>query len=67
MNLEALEHLSFNVLDVSELAPTSHIAVFRGALNLYNEFFHQPELVPVFFPKVLFANVRSLFLPILGS
>ena len=62
-----LEHLFFNVFDVGELAPTSHIAVFRGALNFHNEFFHQPELVPVFFPKVLFANVRSLFLPVLGS
>jgi hypothetical protein len=50
----------------SELAPTSHIAVFRDTLNLHNEFFHQPQLVPVFFPEMLFANVRSLFLPVLG-
>ena len=34
VNLETLEHLSFNVFDVVELAPTSHIAVFRGPLNL---------------------------------
>jgi len=51
--------------DVGELTPTSHIAVFRGALNLHNEFFHQPQLVPVFFPEMLFANVRSLLLPVL--
>ena len=51
----------------SELAPTSDIAVFTGALNLHNEFFHQPRLVPVFFPEMMFANVRRLFLPIFGS
>ena len=28
VNLEALEHLFFNVFDVGELTPTSHIAVF---------------------------------------
>jgi hypothetical protein len=70
VNLEALEYLFFNffnVFDVGELTPTSHIAVFRRALNLHDEFFYQPELVPVFFPKGLFANVRSLFLPVLGS
>jgi hypothetical protein len=50
-----------------ELAPTSDIAVFRCALNLHNEFFDQRELIPVFFPEVLFANVRRLFLPVLGS
>jgi hypothetical protein len=67
VNLETLEHLFFNVFDVGELAPTSHIAIFRDPLNLHNEFFHQPKLVPVFFPEMLFANVRSLFLPVLGS
>jgi hypothetical protein len=66
VNLEALKHLFFNVFDVDELTPTSYIAVFRGALNLHNELFHQPQLVPVFFPEMLFANVRSLFLPVLG-
>jgi hypothetical protein len=34
------EHLFFDVFDVGELAPTSDIAVFTGALNLHNEFFH---------------------------
>jgi hypothetical protein len=67
VNLETLEHLFFNVFDIGELAPTSHIAVFRDTLNLHNEFFHQPQLGPVFFPEMLFANVRSLFLPVLGS
>jgi hypothetical protein len=28
LNLEALERLFFDVLDISELAPTSHIAVY---------------------------------------
>ena len=59
-NLEALEHLFFDVFDVSELAPTSHITVFRRALNLYDRLFHQPKLVRVFFPEMLFANVSSL-------
>ncbi len=67
MNLETLEHLSFNIFDVGELAPTSHIAVFRGTLNLHNEFFNQSQLIPVLFPEMLFANIRSLFLPVLGS
>src|SRR5208283_5308330 len=67
LNLETLKHLFFNIFDVGELAPTSYIAVFSSTLNLHNEFFHQPKLVQVFFPKMLFANVRSLFLPDLGS
>jgi hypothetical protein len=58
--------LEFNLFDIGELAPTSHIAVFRHTLNLHNEFFHQPQLVPVFFLEMLFANIRSLFLPVLG-
>jgi len=65
-NLEALEHLFFAVFDVSELAPPSHITVFRRALNLYDKLFHQPQLVRVFFPEMLFANVSSLFLPVLS-
>jgi hypothetical protein len=67
VNLETLNHLFFTSFDVGELGPTSHIAVFRGALNLNDEFFHQSQLLPVFFPEVLFADVRSLFLPVLGS
>ena len=67
MRLEALEHLFFYVFDVGEQVPTSDIAVFTGALKLQNEFFHQPPLVPVFFPKMMLANVRRLFLPVLGS
>ena len=66
MRLEALEHLSFNVFDVGEPAPTSDIAVFRCTLNFDNKFFHYPPLVPVFFPEMLLANVRRLLLPSLG-
>ena len=55
MSLEALEHLFFDVFDIGELAPASHVAVF--ALNLHNEFFHQAQHLPVFFPEMLFANV----------
>jgi hypothetical protein len=66
MRLEALEHLFFYVFDAGEPVPTSDIAVFTGTLNLQNEFFHQPPLVPVFFPQMLLANVRRLFLPVLG-
>ena len=40
MRLKALEHLFFNVFDVSEQVPTSDIAVFTGTLKLQNEFFH---------------------------
>jgi hypothetical protein len=67
VHLEARKHLFFNVFDVGELAPPSDIAVFAGALELHNEFLHQPQLVPVFLPEVLLANVRRLFLPILSS
>jgi hypothetical protein len=67
MHLKALEHLFFNVFDVGELDPTSDIAVFMGTLKLHNEFFHEPPPVPVFFPEMLLANVRRLFLPVLGS
>ena len=66
MCLEVREHLFFNVFDVGEAVPTSDIAVFTVTLKLQNEFFHQPPLVPVFFPKMLLANVRCLFLPVLG-
>jgi hypothetical protein len=66
-SLEALEHLCFDVFDVSELAPTSHVTVFGRTLDLYNKLFHQRQLVPVFFPKMLFAKLSSLYLPILGS
>jgi hypothetical protein len=38
VHVEALEHFFFDVFDVSELAPTSDIAVFTGALKLHNEF-----------------------------
>ena len=67
MRLQALEHLFFNVFDVGEQVPTSDIAVFTDTLKLQNEFFHEPELVPVFFPQMLLADVRRLFLPILSS
>jgi len=62
MRLEALKHLFFDVFEVSELAPTSHVAVFRCSLNLHNKFFYQLQPVPVLFPEMLLANVRRLFL-----
>jgi hypothetical protein len=49
-SLETLEHLFFDMSDVSELAPTSWVTVFGKALDLYDKFFHQRQLVPVFFP-----------------
>jgi hypothetical protein len=49
-SFEPLEHLFFDVFDVSELAPPSHITVFRWALNLYDKLFHQPQLCPGIFP-----------------
>jgi hypothetical protein len=66
LSLEALEHPFFDAFNVSELAPTSRIAVFGRALNLYDKLFHQAELVRVFLPQMLFAELRSLFLPVLG-
>jgi hypothetical protein len=56
----------FNILDVGEPVSTSDIAVFTGTLKLQNEFFHWRPLVPVFFPEMLLANFRRLFLPALG-
>ena len=41
-------------------APASDIAVFAGALNLHNEFLHQPQLVPVFFPEMEQAGLRRV-------
>jgi hypothetical protein len=64
--LESLEHLLFDVFDVSELDPTSNITAFRRALNLYDKLFHQPQLVRVFCLQMRFANVRGLSLPMLG-
>ena len=63
LSLQTLEHLLFDVFDVSELAPTSDIRVISGTLNLYDKLFHQLQLVRVFFPEMLFANVSSLHLP----
>src|SRR5215475_13414816 len=56
LKLEALEHLFCDAFDVSELAPTSHITVFRRALNLYDKPFNQPKLVRVFFPENAFCK-----------
>jgi hypothetical protein len=63
MRLEARQHLLFNVFYIGELAPMNDVAVFAGTLKLHNEFLHQPQLVPVFFPEMLFADFRRLFLP----
>jgi hypothetical protein len=67
LSLEAPEHLFFDVFNVSELAPTGHVRVFGRALNLYDKLFDQPQFVRVFFPEMLFAKLRSLFLPVLGT
>ena len=67
VRLETRKRLLFNVFYICELAPTSDIAVFAGTLKLHNEFLHQPQLVTVCFPEMLFANVRRLFLPVFGS
>ena len=64
-DLEPLEHLLFDVFDVSELGPTTKITAFRRTLDLYDKLFHQLQLVRVFFPQMLFANVRSLSLSML--
>jgi hypothetical protein len=61
VNVEALEHLSFDFFDVGELTPTSDIAVFAGTLKLHNEFLHQPKRVPIFLPEMLFANLGGFW------
>jgi hypothetical protein len=43
-SFEPLEHLFFDVFDVSELAPPSHITVFSRALNLYDKLSTNPSL-----------------------
>jgi len=60
-----LEHLFFDVFDVSELAPAGHIRALGRPLNFYDKLLHQPQLVRVFFPQMLFAKFGSLFLPVL--
>jgi len=35
--------------------------------DLDDELFHQLQLVRVFFPEMLFAQIRGLFLPVLGA
>ena len=50
VHLKARKHLFFNVFDVGELAPTSDIALFAGALKLHNEFLHQPPACRGIFP-----------------
>jgi hypothetical protein len=67
VRLEARKHLLFNVFDIGKLAPTSDITVSAGAFELRNEFLHQSQLVPIFFTEMLFADVRRLLPPILGS
>jgi hypothetical protein len=67
LRLEALEHLFFDISDVSELAPTSRVTVFGKVLDLHEKLFDQRQPVPVFFPQMLFAKLSSLFLPVLGS
>jgi hypothetical protein len=61
LKLEALEHLFFDALDVSEPAPTSQVTVLGRTFNLYNKLFHQPQLVGVFLPQMLFAKFGSCF------
>ena len=66
LSLQALEHLFLDAFDVSELAPASDIRVISGTLDLFDKLFHQPKLVRLFGPQMLLANLRSLFLPVLG-
>jgi hypothetical protein len=58
LNLEALEHLFFDVFDVSKLAPTSYVRVFGRPLNLYDKLFHQTQFVRVSLPQM--AELRHL-------
>jgi hypothetical protein len=66
LSVEALEHLFFDVFDVSEPASAGHIRALGRPLNFYDKLLHQPQLVRVFLPQMLFAKFGSLFLPVLG-
>ena len=57
--LQTPQHFFFDALNVRELAPTSHVTVLGRALNLYDELFHQSQLVGVFFPQMPFAKYRQ--------
>jgi hypothetical protein len=46
--LKPLEHLFFDVFNVSELTPTRHVTVLPRTLDLDDELFHQSQLVGVF-------------------
>jgi hypothetical protein len=59
LNLEAPEHLFFDALNVRELAPTSQGTVLGRSLNLYDELFHQSQLVGVFFPQIRIRPCRA--------
>jgi hypothetical protein len=67
LNLKPPEHLFFDALNVSELAPTSHVTVCGRALNLNDKLFYQSQLIGVFLPQMLLAKVSSLFLPVSWS
>ena len=58
-DLEPLEHLLFDVFDVSELGPTSKITAFRRTLDLYDKLFHQPQLVANIFQATWVSLFKS--------
>jgi hypothetical protein len=64
--LQKPEHFFFDALNVREAAPASQVTVLGRTFNLYNELFHQSQLVRVFFPQVLLAKICNLRLPVFG-
>ena len=41
--------------------------VLPGALDLDDEFIHQPQIALVLFPEVLFADLSGLMVTVFGS
>ena len=66
-SIQTLEHLFVDAPNVRETAPKGEIQFLSHTLEFRNELLHQTGLITVLLPKVLLANVRRLFLPVLGS
>jgi hypothetical protein len=60
--LEALEHLFFNVFDVGEPVQRETSQLRAPSNSKMNS-----SISPLLVPEMLLANVRRLFLPVLGS
>ena len=67
MLIQPGQHFLLDALYVGELAPPHDVVVFPSSFNLLNEFLHERQAIRGLFPEVLFAHLRRLLLPVLGS